>query len=56
MGTEKCTFEIKINNITYYVGLKSSETAKETFEAIIRKTVVKEALTLENKPNLAVAG
>jgi len=54
MEAKKHTFEIKIGNITYLVGLRSSETAKESYEAMIRKAIMKEAKNFDIKPNLAI--
>ena len=54
MEAKNHTFEIKIGNITYLVGLRSSETAKESYEAMIRKAIMKEAKNFDIKPNLAI--
>ena len=54
MEAKNHTFEMKIGNITYLVGLRSSETAKESYEAMIRKAIIKEAKNLDIKPNLAI--
>ena len=54
MEAKNHTFEIKIGNITYWVGLRSSETAKESYEAMIRKVIIKEAKNLDIKPKMAI--
>jgi len=54
MEAKNHTFEIKIGNITYLVGLRSSETAKESYEAMIRKAIIKEAKNIEVKPKMAI--